>query len=73
MASGNGTDRAAATNPFETLDLPAAPSFAGLLEHLYQQRYSGSVTFHFENGTPRGVVLTQARQVSLARPGTDRA
>jgi hypothetical protein len=67
MASSNGHGMHTPPNPFETLDLPAAPSFASLLERLYQQRYSGSVTFHFENGIPRGVVLTQVQQVALAR------
>ena len=65
--SPNGVDRA--SHLLESLNLPTRPSFAGFLEHLYRERYSGPVTFHFENGIARVVELTRAVKLPLDRVG----
>lgn len=49
-------------------DLASRPSFAALLEHLYQQRYQGPILFHFAAGVPRMVEFQQSLQVPLAGP-----
>jgi hypothetical protein len=54
----------------ESLDSPTPPTFAELLDRLYQMRFQGAVTLHFAGGIPRAVVLSQPKQIPLDTLGT---
>ena len=56
---------AAVVDALESLNSPTPPTFAELLERLYQMRFQGAVTLHFAGGIPRAVVLSQPKQIPL--------
>ncbi len=47
----------------ETLNQTTPPTFAELLQRLWEAKYQGQVVLHFAGGVPRSVVLSQPVQV----------
>lgn len=50
----------------EGLNFSEPPTFPVLLEQLYQQRYQGTLIFHFAGGIPRKVEFPCPVQLPLA-------
>lgn len=50
----------------ETLDV----SFAALLAAIYDRRFTGTVTLHFQRGQPRAVDFPQPIRVTFAPAGS---
>ena len=56
---------AALVDALEALNQSTEPTFAELLQRLYEMRFQGTVSLNFAGGLPRSVVLNQPVQVHL--------
>lgn len=61
---------ATVVDALESMNSTTAPTFAELLERLYDLRYQGQVVLHFAGGIPREVVLSQPVKVPLCTKAT---